>query len=265
MRYLIVNLFIISFLFTSDYITQITDIYPNGTPKAITIYSINTDFSYDIPLSPEQRYFYNQNGLLTKYQEWHRNGTKSKELLIQRGHVIERSWDKKGFPQKTNKHELEYYSFPKKRSKNDRRESKSIQNSIKKINSAMDNTNEDVNDLYQRIKNLNSAINSLESSVPSKDQVINIENSVNTFESEINHLNAKTNTIKMEIYGELSSLESRLSSLENSLNVMTDEEDGINPADYKNWKKSTNRKIENMKQDLRTLNNEIRQIKRELN
>ena len=120
----------------------------------------------------------------------------------------------------------------------------------------MDNTNEDVNDLYQRIKNLNSAINSLESSVSKKDQVI---------EDEIPHLNAKINTIKMEIYEKLSSLESELSSLENSLNAMTDEEDEINPADYKNWKKSTNRKIENVKQDLRTLNNEIREIRREIN
>ena len=75
--------------------------------------------------------------LLTKYQEWYRNGTKSKELLIQRAYVIERSWDKKGFPQKTNKHELESYSFPKKKSKKNTKDTKSIQNSIPVHNSRM--------------------------------------------------------------------------------------------------------------------------------
>ena len=266
MKHIIINLLITSFVFCAEYITQITDIYPDGTPKAITIFSVNTDFSYDIPLSPVQRYFYDQNGILTKYQEWYKNRTKSRELLIQRGYVVERSWDKQGFPGKTNKHELQYFSFPKKKSEKKTIDNKSIRSSIKTINSTINNMSVELDGLYKTTKNINANIERLNSEAASFDKRVDEEMSLQeeTLKAEINHSNAKINTIKVELYETLNLLEGKLSSLENDLKVITDDEDGINPADYKNWKKSTNRKIENIKQDLRVLNNEVRQIRREI-
>ena len=158
MKHIIINLLITSFVFCAEYITQITDIYPDGTPKAITIFSVNTDFSYDIPLSPVQRYFYDQNGILTKYQEWYKNRTKSRELLIQRGYVVERSWDKQGFPGKTNKHELQYFSFPKKKSEKKTIDNKSIRSSIKAINSAINDMIIELDGLHEITKNISTNV-----------------------------------------------------------------------------------------------------------
>ena len=101
----------VSLLICKDTITQVTENFSDGKPKEITIYRID-DNSYDLTLIPSARYIYNPNGELHKYQEWWINGKKSKEVLIQRDQIIERTWSEKGVPENTIKYDLEGYTIP---------------------------------------------------------------------------------------------------------------------------------------------------------
>ena len=101
-----------SILLSSEPITQITDTYPGGHPKEITIYLINTDTDFNSTILPSKRYIYKPDGNLHKYQEFWDNGQKSMEALIQRANIIERHWDKDGFPKDTNKINKENYIIP---------------------------------------------------------------------------------------------------------------------------------------------------------
>ena len=100
-----------SFIICEETITQVTEIFPGGRPKEITIYRID-EKSSDFSLIPSTRYIYNPNGELHKYQEWWINGKKSKEVLIQRDQIIERNSSNKGFSEDTYKFNIDDYSIP---------------------------------------------------------------------------------------------------------------------------------------------------------
>ena len=80
MYYKILFSILLSLSICSDTITQVTDIFPGGRPREITIYQIDDDLNSNFTLVPFKRYLYNPNGQLHKYQEFWSNGQKAKEI-----------------------------------------------------------------------------------------------------------------------------------------------------------------------------------------
>ena len=81
MYYKILFSILFSFSICNDTITQVTDIFPGGRPKEITIYRIDDDLNSNYTLVPSKRYLYNPNGQLHKFQEFWSNGQKAIEIL----------------------------------------------------------------------------------------------------------------------------------------------------------------------------------------
>ena len=91
-------------MLSAETITEVTEIYPDGVPKEVTVYAMVKDLNQNNPLMSLQKYSYDKNGNITRYREWWENGNKSKELQINRGTIIERNWDVNGRSQKTKKY-----------------------------------------------------------------------------------------------------------------------------------------------------------------
>ena len=229
-----------SFIICEESITQVTEIFPNGRPKEITIYKID-DNSSDYSLIPSTRYIYNPNGELHKYQEWWINGKKSKEVLIQRDQIIERNWSNKGFPEDTHKFNIDDYSIPP-------------------INSTTSGSKTTLSSLLSDIEKTKYDLNNLSSIVEELIYEMNLfkKNELHDTINSINDLAEITNN-------NISSLESRLLEIEeNLINFKEKFNNEAESDNYANWKKNTNTKIDDMRHDIRIIKNEIKYIKKEI-
>ena len=228
--YKILFIILLSLAICSDTITQVTDIFPGGIPKEITIYQIADDLNANFTLLPSKRYQYHPDGQLHKYQEYWNNGQKSKEILIQREQIIERNWSIEGFPKDTNKFKKEDYEIPT--INTNKTKSKMT---LSELSTKIEKMKRDLTGLASNINKINNSLSTLKNE-DIKDNKDNLE----SFKDQIYQLEEELNNLKNEASAE---------SISN--------DDG-----YKNLEIDINKKIDNMKQDIKTIKSEIKSIKK---
>ena len=163
MYYKILFSIFLSLSICEDTITQITDVFPSGKTKEIILYQINDDLSSDFTLLPSKRYIYHPDGRLYKYQEYWGNGKKSKEVLVQREHIIERHWDIEGFSKGRKKFKKENYSIPSVGSHKDKSKVSlsSLSTKIDKMKRDLANLSLNLREITNNLGSLNQNSNAL--------------------------------------------------------------------------------------------------------
>ena len=260
MKILTSILFLLSYLLSNEIVTQVTEIYPDGTPKEITIYAVTNDLSSNNPLRSLQKYFYDKDGNLNKYREWSENGIKSKELQIYRGTVIERNWDINGAQQKIKKFSQDDYKIPTVKNNNQKDEI------IDQLFSEINQLKKDISNNYKLVSKIASTLDATQVKLKKITDSLIDTNELNKIKNEMATLSSlyEDKTIELtNLHSEISIIDQKISELDkmiSELNLKSKEEES--DSDYKSWKKNNNKKIEDLKQEIRTLKNEIKQIKK---
>mgnify|MGYP001170914879 CR=1 FL=1 len=270
MKFILPILIFLSLLLSKETITEVTETYPDGLPKEVTVYALVKDLSENNPFIPLQKYSYDKDGNLTKYREYWENGKQSKELQINRGRIVERNWDINGRPKKMNQYSQDEYEIPKVISSNHENEQTmdEILKLIDQISIEIENSNNKISNNYKLIVKESETISY------NNQKVVDLENSFKVFQKSIDSLQ---DNLKGYLKDEISSMDNDFYSLINlldnlekriieleldiaSLNEKLNSND--NKIDYKNFKRNSNKKIEDLKQEIRTLKNEIKQVKK---
>tara|TARA_Y100001970_G_scaffold292553_1_gene434292 strand:- start:2628 stop:3347 length:720 start_codon:yes stop_codon:yes gene_type:complete len=234
MNYKILVLIFLSLGICKNEITQITDIYPGGKPKEITIYEMKDNANSNFTILPSKRYLYHPNGKLHKYQEFWGNGQKSLEVLIQRHQVIERHWDIEGFPKDTEKFKLENYNIPS-------------------IATKQEEGGANLSSLSAKIEKMKRDLTTLSLNVRE------ITNNLNSFDQNNNALNQLNDLVTQNI----NILNNEISQLQQQINILNGENNKSNESNnYKNFKKDINKKIDDIEDEIKTIQSDLKSGKK---
>ena len=236
MYYKILFSIFFSLCISEETITQITDIFPSGKPREITLYHISDDINSNFTLLPLKRYIYNPDGQLHKYQEFWNNGQKSIEVLVQRDQIIERHWSIEGFPKDTEKFKKESYNIPSLANKSTKSDASltSLSTKIEKMKRDLASLSLNVREITSSLNSLDKgddAVNKLESLVTKNISLLN--NEISQLQEQIQILSSQSgklvnnNDFKEDI-------NKRIDSIENEIKVLK--------SDTKSTKKKKKRK-----------------------
>ena len=237
MHYKILFFIFLSFSVCQDTITQITDIFPGGKPKEITIYQISDSANSNFTILPSQRYLYQPDGQLHKYQQFWNNGQKSMEALIQRDKVIERHWDINGFPKDTKKFNKENYDIPSIKNQN------IVKNNSSLPSKQIEEIKRDLTTLSLSVRELTNSLNSLnQNSDESNDLEELITKNVNLLNNQISQLQQQITFLNEAINDNSSRLDSSQKVVNDQINRLSNEVTEIkNNLDKGRKKKKRNR------------------------